>query len=467
MREALAIRGGTVMAWENDAPHLLANSTVLIEGERVLSVGRDDPAVSKAIDATGMLVIPGFVNAHFHATDTPFTRDFLEESRGQKDFANLYRMLPAIRNAIDAGDAAIAAKAFFTEALLAGTTTVVEMGYDQELAGSAHVDSAEEICQIAIGLGLRCYTAPRFRSGYWRADGATTVQFYDYPDRGRARMDECVAFCRRINQTHGGRLRAMLAPGQVDTCDAEMLAETRRLAGQLKLPIQLHAGQSPTEYRRVKHTHGLSTVEYLQRTGILGPDLLLGHGMFLTESNDVSAMPRAELDAIARSGTSIVHLPWVKMRQASLMNSYEKFLKAGVNVALGTDTHPADMIHEMRIAVLGCKIAEQDHQATNASRAFALATANGAKALGRNDLGKIAPGCMADIVLIDLSHPRAAGYEDPIKYLIYNGESRDVHTVLVGGQIVVQHGRPLHADIDELVANMNAAKARVNARVVV
>lgn len=463
----LAIRGGAVVAWRNGAHRVLPNATVVVEDERIVSVGTDDSGVGHALDASGMLVLPGFINAHFHGTDTPFTRDFLEESQGERDFGNLYRMLPAIRNAIQAEDALIAARLFLTEALLAGTTTVVEMGYDQELAGSGDLESAEQVSRVAIGLGLRCYSAPRYRNGYWRVNEAGGVEFHDYPDRGRARMEQCISFCRRVDGTEGGRLRAMLAPGQIDTCDAEMLIETRRIAKQLSLPIQIHAGQSPTEYRRVMERQNLSTIEYLARTGLLAPDLLIGHGMFLTESRDVDSVPRDELEALAQSGATIVHLPWVKMRQGSLMNSYEKFLRAGINVALGTDTHPADMIHEMRIAILGCKIAEQNHQATSAMRALELATTNGAQALRRDDLGRIAPGCLADIVLIDMCHPRAAGYEDPIKYLAYNGESKDVRTVLVGGKVVVRDGRPTNADTAQLVSDMKAAKTRVRSRVAI
>lgn len=186
--------------------------------------------------------------------------------------------------------------------------------------------------------------------------------------------------------------------------------------------------------------------------------------MFLAATSDVGAIPGDELAALRDSGTSIGHLPWVKMRQGTLMNSYAKFLRAGINVALGTDTHPFDMIHEMRMAVIGCKLAEQNQQATTAMQAFDLATVNGARALNRDDLGRIAPGCKADLVLVDLGKPRAAGYEDPIKYLVYNGDGGDVRMVLVDGQVVVRAGAPVHADIREVVARMNDAKKRVVSR---
>lgn len=465
MADRLAIQNGVVVAWINGAHRVLPRATVLVEGSAIAYVGEGRVEADREIDAAGHVIIPGLVNLHSHATDTAFTRDFLEESAGPKDYANLYRVLPAVRNAINARDACIGARLMFIEMLLAGTTTVVEMGYDRELAGSSGIENARDVAEIAVGLGLRCYTAPRYRRGYWCGDASGNVGYFDYPDAGRARMEACVAFCEEVNGVHEDRLRAMLAPGQVDTCDAEMLAETRRVANASGLPIQLHAGQSPTEFRRVRDAHGMTTIRYLDRAGLLGRDFLIGHGMFLAETNDVGTIPAEDLALLARSGSTIVHLPWVKMRQGTLMNSYAKFRRAGVNVALGTDTHPVDMIHEMRVAAIGCKLAEQSQQATSAMEAFELATVNGARALGRDDLGRIAPGCKADLVLVDLTRPRAAGYEDPIKYLVYNADGGDVDTVLVDGEIVIRDGKPLRADLAQAVAQLKEAKARIRANV--
>ena len=464
MADRIAIRNGKVVAWVDGAHQVLQRGTVIVEGSRIVSVGEDAPA-AREIDAAGMLVLPGFVNMHSHATDTAFTRDFLEESPGPKDYGNLYRVLPAVRKAIDARDACIGAKLLLLEALLSGTTTIVELGYDLELAGSADLDNAREVAEIAVGLGLRCYSAPRYRRGYWRGDTTGKIGYYDYADGGRARMEACVAFCKALNGSHAGLLRTMLAPGQVDTCDLDMLAETRRIATATGLPIQLHAGQSPSEFRRIRDTHGQSTIRYMERAGLLGRDFVIGHGMFLAETNDVGTIPPDEIALLADSGTSVVHLPWVKMRQGTLMNSYAKFLRAGVNVALGTDTHPMDMIHEMRVAAIGCKLAEQSQQATTAMEAFDLATVRGARALGRDDLGRLAPNCKADIVITSLSKPRAAGYDDPIKYLVYNGDGCDVDTVMVNGEVVVRGSVPLRGDLAEAVAQMNEAKARVRVKI--
>ena len=125
MADRIAIRNGKVVAWVDGAHQVLQRGTVIVEGSRIVSVGEDAPA-AREIDAAGMVVLPGFVNMHSHSTDTAFTRDFLEESPGAKDYGNLYRVLPAVRNAIDARDACIGAKLLLLEAC-SGYDDIVEL----------------------------------------------------------------------------------------------------------------------------------------------------------------------------------------------------------------------------------------------------------------------------------------------------------------------------------------------------
>ena len=300
MPGALAIRRGTVLAWMDGAHRVLPRATVLVEGNAITYVGDGPVQADREIDATGRLVVPGLINLHSHATDTAFTRDFLEESTGPKDYANLYRVLPAVRNAITARDACIGARSMFIEMLLAGTTTVVEMGYDRELAGSTSIDNAREVAEIAVGLGLRCYTAPRYRRGYWRGDASGNVGYYDYADAGRARMEECIA-CRAMNGRHGTVRDA--APGQVDTATRDA-HETRRAANKPTADT-MHAGHHRPSSARSRG-HGMTTIRHLERSGLLGRSLVTD---VLAETNDVSAIASEDLAPLrtraARSASAV------------------------------------------------------------------------------------------------------------------------------------------------------------------
>ena len=184
----------------------------------------------------------------------------------------------------------------------------------------------------------------------------------------------------------------MLAPGQIDTCDAQLLKDTRQFADELKIPIQIHAGQSPFEFSRVKETEHKTNVEYMMETGLLGHDFLIGHGQFLSDDGDVSTMAKHEIEALRDSKTTVCHLPWVKARRGGVINSIQKYQDLGIRQSLGTDNYPLDMFHEMQTAAVVCKIVEKSSIAALSQDVFLMATVGGADALGRPDLGRLAPG---------------------------------------------------------------------------
>ena len=133
----------------------------------------------------------------------------------------------------------------------------------------------------------------------------------------------------------------MLAPGQIiDTCDPELLRDTRRVADSHKLPIQVHAGQSPNEYERIRSQYGMSTVEYMLDTGMLGPDCLIGHGQIMTADGNMASLVANEVAALRDSQTTVVHLPWVKARRGGVINSIHKYRQLGIRQAPGTDSYP-------------------------------------------------------------------------------------------------------------------------------
>jgi cytosine/adenosine deaminase-related metal-dependent hydrolase len=341
----------------------------------------------------------------------------------------------------------------------------VELGFDAEMGDLGDMATPRAVGDIAGRLGLRCYLAPRYRSRYWKLGAGGAPAYFAYEGNGLPRMRDCVELLSDIDTTHEGRLRAMLAPGQVDTCEPELLRATRQVADETGYPVQLHAGQSPSEFRRIRQQHGCTTLEYLDRVGLLGRDLVLGHSMFFSESGDVDDCNAAELGRLRDSGTHLCHLPWVKARQGTAMRSFAKYRRHGIPVCLGTDTYPFDMFNEMRMAAALCRVAEGSPQAVSAAEIFHAATVSGAQALQRPDLGRLAAGCQADIVLVDVIKPHAVPLRDGIQHLVLSACAADVDTVFVAGRLVV-HGRELaHGNLGDAVARLAEAGERVNARV--
>ena len=463
------IENGTVIAWNGEAHHVLDPGVVVFDGDEITFVGTDyDGPADQTIDATGRLVIPGFVNCHLHLTDTPFTKGHQEDvgsPRGPGNYQNynaLYKMLPGVRKASLPEDQYAGVQVALAELLLSGSTTIVELGYDFEIGGDGDIVITETIADLIGASGIRCYTGPRYRTRHYGADATGGVFYKDYPgDAAKKRFEACVRFCQDFNGRYGDRLRTLLAPGQIDTCDAQLLKDTRRFADELKVPIQIHAGQSPMEFSRVGETEGRTSIEYMMETGLLGPDFIIGHGQFMTGDGDVSSMAAHELEALTSSGTSVCHLPWVKARRGGVINSIQKYQDMGVRQCLGTDNYPLDMFHEMQCAAVVCKIVEKSSIAADCNFMFRMATVGGAEALGRPDLGRLAAGCKADIVFVRIDTPKAAPVYDPFKFMVLAASGDDVDRVIVGGETVVDKRDVKTIDVAAAVTRVNAASKGV------
>ena len=162
------------------------------------------------------------------------------------------------------------------------------------------------------------------------------------------------------------------------------------------------------------------------------------------------------------SGTSVAHCPSPFARYGQTLEDFGRYRRAGVNIGFGTDVAPHNLIEEMRLAAILARISAEDITTTSTAELFHAATVGGASALGRDDIGRLAPGMKADFVLVDLKNPFMMPARDPLRSLIYTAADRAVHAVYVDGNKVVENKRVLtldHAGALEIVAEAQARMA--------
>jgi cytosine/adenosine deaminase-related metal-dependent hydrolase len=308
--------------------------------------------------------------------------------------------------------------------------------------------------------GIRAVLAPSFRSGEWYTPNGHEVLYRWDEARGRRGLDTALGLIDEARRHPSGRLSGMLAPAQVDTCTAELMVAASDAAKEFRVPCQTHAAQSVVEVREMFRRHGRTPIGWLHSLGVLGPHFILGHAMFL-DHHDWIRMPDPEdLDLIADSGTSVAHCPNQFARGGMVLQHFGKYVRRGVNMGLGTDTFPHNFVDEMRWALVVAKIASGDVGSTSLAEVFTAATVGGAKALGRSDLGRLAPGARADFVLVDLKHPAMQPARDPMKSLVFTALERPITDVFVAGRQVVRDGRVLTIDLEANLAELTAAQAR-------
>jgi cytosine/adenosine deaminase-related metal-dependent hydrolase len=448
------IHGGDVVAYADGGHRLLRGGALVVEDDRVTFVGRAFAGpVDRRIDATGRLVIPGLVNIHCHADTEAGGR--LIADVGRRDyfhtgFLNYYGARRGARSLGPRQDPDIGGRFAMAEMLRNGCTTVVDIGV-----------AAESHARIAGELGLRAYLSPAYRSAEYVVDADGRLSYEENEAEGMAGLERAKAFIRKHAGAYDGRLQGMLLPYQVDTCSPALLRATRKAADELGVGIEIHAGQNLLEFHEILRRHTMTPVEYLADTGLLGPDAIVGHCIIST-AHHLAALPAGrDLEILAHTGASVAHCPLVFARRGNALESFAKYRAAGVNVGLGTDTYPRDLISEMRWASNLCKIVERDFTVATAADVFTAVTLGGARALRRDDLGRLAPGAKADVVLIDMRSFRMGPYRDPIKALVQCGTSDDVDRVIVDGRTVVENGHVVGLDEAALLAQAQAEADRL------
>jgi cytosine/adenosine deaminase-related metal-dependent hydrolase len=171
-------------------------------------------------------------------------------------------------------------------------------------------------------------------------------------------------------------------------------------------------------------------------------------------------MNMRDINLLAEKGTTLGHTPLVWARIGIGLYSYAKFRDAGVNIGIGTDAWPMDMIMEMRSAVTTAKLMEKSRTAITARDVYNAATLGGAIALGRDDIGRLSVGAKADIILVNLRGYHTALVDDPIKSMVYFGNQNDVDTVIVDGRTVVEKEKVPGINLDKLVSEANEVNQR-------
>ena len=201
------------------------------------------------------------------------------------------------------------------------------------------------------------------------------------------------------------------------------------------------------------------------RIGILDRRTVLGHAIFIDEHSWLRWHSRQDLGILAATETSVAHCPSPFARYGQTLEDFGRYRRAGVNLGLGTDVAPHNLIEEMRLAATLARVAAEDITTTSLTDIFHAATAGGAQALGRTDIGRLAPGAKADLVLVDLKNPWMMPARDPLRSLVYTAADRAIQKVFIDGALVVDAGKVLTLDHPAALAALSDAQARMIASV--
>ena len=333
----------------------------------------------------------------------------------------------------------------FTNLIRNGITTALPIASLFYRAWGETVAEFTDAAHAAATLGLRVYLGPAYRTGNQVVDADGNIDtYYDEP-RGLAELSEAIRFCERMEGSASGLVRTMLSPDRIETCTPELLRRTAAAGRTLGVPVRQHSCQSKIEYDLVVKQHGMSPPEWMASLGYLNERTLLPHGTYVSGSRHIDR-PGRDLEIIRDSGATIVHCPLVSGRGGGAIDHFGRYLGMGLRIGLGTDTAPPDMIANMQVGMILCRVMAGSATACRSEDYYNAATIGGADALGRQDLGRLQPGARADITVFELDRPHLGQVIDPIQTMLIAGHGRDFSTVVIDGRCVMDNRAILNCD---------------------
>jgi cytosine/adenosine deaminase-related metal-dependent hydrolase len=440
-----------VVAWdEAEQRHVyLDGGDLVFSGNEVSHVGPDFAGTADStVDGRGFMAIPGFVNVHSHPFSEPANKGLTEEYGSDKlGQSSLYEYLPVF--GLNPEDAGPSTKVAMSELLKSGVTTICDLSISRD----GWIDDL-------ASTGIRAVVCPMMRQGHWYTKNGYTVEYAWDEKAGDRAFASAMKTIDAAMRHPSGRLSAMVGPSQIDTCGEGYFREAHQEARRRGIPMQTHACQAVIEFYEMVHRHGKTPVEWLDSIGVLGPDLVIGHGIFLNDHPQIHYPHGNDFEILKNSGASVAHCPTVFARRGMALNTIGRYMDAGLTVGIGTDTFPHNMVDEIRLACYVARVLAGNYKMGTTRHAFEAATVGGATILRRPDLGRLAAGSKADFSLVDLGHPYMQPAHEPVRSLIYSASDRAIRHVYVDGVQVVKDGKVLTVDVETATAGLVEAQRR-------
>jgi len=442
---------------------------ILIEDGRITGVhpagandGAGAPPADRVIDGRGFLAAPGLINAHTHSPGALLAGTMDTESHPAFMWLN-----QADTSARSPHEVYVSAMLNATQMLLAGVTSAVDH-FPAQNFGPEDIAAAVRAYDES---GMRMVLAVRIFDDTFGDIFPRGTQLPPALERELSRLaplpPKPLAETRELTEDaiarhHAPhrRLSVFPAPTNPARCTDALLEMTRDIAQRFDVGIHTHLLESKVQTRLALERHGCTMVEHLERLGLLSPKLSCAHTIWIDDP---------DIERLARHGVVVVHNPESNLKLGTGIAPICRMVAAGVTVALGSDgsvTNDNVQMHEaMRLAATLGRVIEPDRQRwVTARQALAMATTGGARAAQLPDLGRIEPGCRADLVLYDLNRAEWTPLNDPVRQMVFAETGASVHTVIVDGRVVVEAGRITAFDADAVLAEARPMLAAIRHR---
>jgi 5-methylthioadenosine/S-adenosylhomocysteine deaminase len=433
----LLVTNGTIVTMDGER-RIIEHGQIAVRGDSIYAVGDGQLFVKgviakQTIDAKGALILPGFINGHTHVPMTLLRG--LHDDVTLDDWLRKY-IFPAEAKNVTEDFVRWGTRLAAAEQIRSGIATFADMYYFE--------DAVAEETKAA---GMR---------------GVLGETFLDFPAPDNKTNAAMLEYTEKFLKRWQGDplIHAAAAPHSIYTCSQKTLQDSAALARKYHAPILIHLAEMKKELDDSLKQNGLTPVQYVEKLGILGPDVVAAHCIFVDEK---------DRKILADRQVGCIHNPSSNMMLASGVAPVIEERAAGIAVGLGTDgpagsNNDLDLMEEMDLAAKLQKITKMDPRALGAKSVVEMATIEGARALHmEREIGSLEAGKKADIILISLDEPNAAPMYDIYAQLAYALKGSDVKTVVIGGQVVMRDKKLLTLNEPEILAKAHEYGKKVEA----
>lgn len=423
----LIIKGDLVLT-QTKENGVIKNGAVAVTGSRIVAVGPVDLIAAehgngaRILQAGRGLVMPGLINAHTHASMTCF--------RGLADDLPLMTWLNE--------------HIFPAESKLTS-----DMVYWGALLGQAEMIMSGTTCFCDMYLFEHEVARATEKSGLRALIGEV---LYDFPSPNYGPPEEGLKYTENLIRQYKGheRIGVAVEPHALYTCSPDLLKACHDLASRHNAPLITHLSENREEVETIRNRYGVTPVRHLEKLGVLTDNLIADHCVILDEE---------EIELLAKRGVRVAHNPGSNMKLASGIAPAPELLKAGVKVGLGTDgpasNNNLEIFGEMDAAAKLHKVVRMDPTVMPSDTVVEMATSMGADVLGLGDrTGRLAPGFLADIIVLDLDKPHLTPLYNACSHLVYAAKGADVIHNVVHGEILMENRKLTTLDLDEIYGRM-------------
>jgi 5-methylthioadenosine/S-adenosylhomocysteine deaminase len=424
----------------DDERRIVQPASIAIQNGRIVDLGvKLVGEAHKVIDAQGCVALPGLINCHTHVYQSLIEGIGYDMHFDPWNWRFLFPIVSKMQPEHAEASALLAA----LEMIKSGTTTVSDHWY-------LHTDF-DNIRRVAAAFrraGLRHHAVYGMLDQTFAGERIDS-EFMTMIQREDALIRQATSF---IEEWHGrGTTTVALGPGSTEDLSPRLMRETVEMANRLGLGVATHVAGWEEVVSQSYKQFGMRDLEYVHSVGLTGPRAIIIHAVWLSDR---------EITLLVDTGSKVVHCPVANMHLGYGVAKVAQMLARGVKVGLGTDgaaSYTYDLFEVMKTAAMLQKVVQIDAEALTAEEALTMATRHGAEVLGLPDLGVLAPGKRADLILVDFGQPHLMRTARLLPKLVYSARGADVVTSIVDGQIVMENRRVLTLDEGQIMKEAIAA----------